>query len=89
MAQSLPVQAPSSPVPSSVPSHSTSGRHDMHILTGQPPLLTPPPPGAAVQMHEVQSGLNKTEFKVEGYTDVEEGAPHNLEEAWAIYAGER
>lgn len=48
-----------------------------------------PVPGAAVQMHEVQSGLNKTEFKVEGYTDVEEGAPHNLEEAWAIYAGER
>lgn len=46
------------------------------------------PPCRAVQMHEVQSGLNKTEFKVEGYTDVEEGSPHNLEEAWGMYAGE-
>lgn len=52
------------------------------------PRPSSPPPGAAMQMHEVQSGLNKTEFKAEGYTDVEEGAPHNLEEAWAIYAGE-
>lgn len=39
-------------------------------------------------MHETQAGLNKTEFAVEGATDVEDGAPHNLEEAWALYAGE-
>ncbi|PRW45734.1 Fe-assimilating 2 [Chlorella sorokiniana] len=38
-------------------------------------------------MHEVQSGLNRTETKSEGYTDIVEGAPHNLEEAWAMYAG--
>lgn len=40
-------------------------------------------------MHEVESGLNKTQSGAANNTDPARGAPHNLDEAWGIYAGKR
>lgn len=40
------------------------------------------------QMHEVESGLNKTVTGAANNTDPIRGAPHNLDEAWGLYAGE-
>ncbi|KAL4427295.1 hypothetical protein ABPG77_003204 [Micractinium sp. CCAP 211/92] len=39
-------------------------------------------------MHEVESGLNKTQSGAANNTDPARGAPHNLDEAWGMYAGE-
>ncbi|KAL4451592.1 hypothetical protein ABPG75_007254 [Micractinium tetrahymenae] len=38
-------------------------------------------------MHEMEGGLNKTQTGAANNTDPARGAPHNVDEAWGLYAG--